>query len=251
MHYQATKIKPQMKEQLTLYRALQTESLPAEEINNEKLSIPPLGFALAQVQGIYILAENENGLVIVDMHAAHERLLYEKMKKTFAGNNTVPHSGRKHVEVNSEIGSRLSQQLLLVPLTLQFSEREANLIEAELSFFLELGFKVERIGKESIIIREVPSLLAEGPVDQLIRDIVSDLLTYGKSTRVEENINHLLGTLACHSAIRAHHRLTIPEMNELLRNMEVTEHSSQCNHGRPTCVQLTLEELDKLFLRGR
>ena len=114
-----------------------------------------------------------------------------------------------------------------------------------------LGFSVERIGKETIAVREVPQLLADGPIEQLIRDIITDLLEHGVSTRAQENIHRLLGTLACHTAVRARHQLTVPEMNALLRDMEKTDHSGQCNHGRPTCVKLSLSELDKLFLRGQ
>ncbi len=198
----------------------------------EREEIAPLGFAIAQLQGIYILAENDAGLVIVDMHAAHERILYEQMKASLSQHN-------------------MPKQCLLMPLTLTLSEREADCVEHEIEFFHQIGFQVERIAKETIAIREVPQLLAEGPLDQLVRDIISDLLAHGKSLRAQENFHKLLATLACHSAIRANRHMTIPEMNALLRHMEKTDHSGQCNHGRPTTVCLSLEELDKLFLRGR
>jgi DNA mismatch repair protein MutL len=194
--------------------------------------LPRLGFALGQLKGIYILAQNEHGLIIVDMHAAHERIVYEKMKLAFA---------RERIHI----------QTLLVPITLMVSEREGDLVEDKINFFSSLGFNVKRSGKESLIVRSVPQILAKGKIDQLIRDIISDLLNHGESVRAQDAINHLLGTLACHTALRAKDDLTIPEMNAVLREMEKTEHSSQCNHGRPTCVQLTLEDLDKLFLRGR
>ncbi|TAK76774.1 MAG: DNA mismatch repair endonuclease MutL [Gammaproteobacteria bacterium] len=217
-----------VQEQLALYRTLHEETpLPLKQEQDV-----PLGFALGQLQGIYILAENEQGLVIIDMHAAHERILYEKMKEALA----------QHV---------MPKQLLLMPLTLTLSEREADCVEQEMDLFQQLGFQVERIAKETIAVREVPQLLAEGPIAQLIRDIITDLLSHGKSLRVEENMHRLLSTLACHSAIRAHRRMSLPEMNALLRQMEKTDHSGQCNHGRPTTLQLSLEDLDKLFLRGR
>ncbi len=214
-----------IREQLALYQTLQQE--PAEIIK-----APPLGYAIAQLQGIYILAENEKGLVMIDMHAAHERIVYEKMKEAFAEKNML-------------------MQTLLVPHTLNLSEREANCVEQQQNFFHELGFEVERMAKETIVVRAVAQLLAEGPVEQLVRDIITDLLEHGASNRAQEKVNRLLGTLACHSAVRAKRRLTMPEMNALLRDMEKTDHSGQCNHGRPTCVELSMQELDALFLRGR
>ena len=215
-------------EQLTLYRSLCEDMTP---IQNE-LNHPPLGDALGQLHGIYILAENTEGLVLVDMHAAHERIVYEKMKAAYV-QQTIP------------------TQLLLIPITIVLSEREADLVESEQSFFQTLGFCVARMSKEHIVIREVPQWLADGPIEQLIRDILADLVEHGESARVEEHIFHLLGTLACHHAIRAKRRLTLPEMNALLREIEYTKHSGQCNHGRPTVRQLSLTDLDKLFLRGR
>ncbi len=234
--YRPESIKPSVvQEQFALYQILQEEPVKAGDplqVVSQVSAIPPLGFAIAQIQGVYILAENEHGLVMVDMHAAHERIVYEKMKTSYA-NQQMP------------------IQTLLVPVTMHISEREADQVEQSIEFFLQLGFNIARMGKESIVIREVPQWLAEGPMDQLVRDIITDLLTHGESARANEHIYRLLGTLACHSAVRAKRRLTIPEMNALLRNMEQTDHSGQCNHGRPTTVQLSLEELDKLFMRGR
>jgi DNA mismatch repair protein MutL len=219
-----------VQENLVLYRALGAEGSAA--VIEEVATTAPLGYAIGQLHGIYIFAENEQGLVMIDMHAAHERVLYEKMKAAFAQ-------------------QKMRTQTMLVPLTLALSEREADQVEQYSSFFYSLGFAVDRISKESIAIREVPQLLAEGPIEQLIRDIIADLLEHGESSRVQDNINRLLGTLACHSSVRARRRLTIPEMNALLREMEKTDHSGQCNHGRPTTMQLSLGELDKLFMRGK
>ncbi len=215
-----------VQEQLAIYRTLHEEA-PAQQNQS-----PPLGYALGQVHGIYILAENEQGLVMIDMHAAHERIVYEKMK-------------------SAHEKQQMPVQTLLVPLSITLSEREADAAEHAPEVFQQLGFKVERMGKETIVIREVPQLLANGPTEQLIRDIIADLLEHGESTRVQETINRLLGTLACHSSVRAHRKLTIPEMNALLRDMEKTDHSGSCNHGRPTTLQLSMDDLDKLFMRGR
>ncbi len=218
-----------IQEQLAIYRTLHDDVQSESTVHTQ---IPPLGYALGQLQHIYILAENAQGLVMIDMHAAHERIVYEKMKQALANQD-------------------LAVQSLLVPLTLTLSEREADCAEQHADLFLQLGFTVERLSKETLVVRAVPQLLAKGPIEQLLRDIVTDILEHGKSSRAQENIHRLLGTLACHSAVRAHHKLTLPEMNALLREMEKTDHSGQCNHGRPTCVELSLQELDKLFLRGR
>jgi DNA mismatch repair protein MutL len=222
----ATAAAPRIQEELQIYAQLHadTPTQPAQ--------VPSLGYAMGQLKGIYILAENEAGLVMVDMHAAHERIVYEQMKTAYA---------RQQMPI----------QTLLVPRTLNVTEREADCVEREAEFFAGLGFTAECMSKETVAVRAVPQLLANGPVEQLLRDIISDLLEQGKSSRAEENINRLLGTLACHTAVRANHKLTIPEMNAVLRDMERTDHSGQCNHGRPTCVRLSLQELDKLFLRGR
>lgn len=216
-----------MQSELKLYQHLHAPIAEPVTITN-----PPLGFALGQVHNIYILAENENGLVMIDMHAAHERVVYEKMKTAMQQQN-------------------LSIQTLLVPLTFTLTEKEANAVEEAENLFLQFGFTVERVSQTNIAVRAVPSLLAEGPIEQLIRDMISDWMTHGESVRAEEQINRLLGTMACHSAVRAKRRLTVPEMNALLREMEKTDHSGQCNHGRPTTLNLSMQELDKLFMRGR
>lgn len=203
---------------------------PVKKDGNE--SVPPLGYALAQLKGIYILAENAGGLVLVDMHAAHERVLYEQFKQTSATQGIV-------------------SQPLLVPLTISCSEREANALESQAELLKRLGLTIERLSHESIVVREVPEMLRNSNVDQLIRDIAADLLTHDNSRRLEDHFEYILGEVACHSAIQANRKLTIPEMNALLRSMEATPHCSQCVHGRPTTMQLSLAELDKMFLRGR
>jgi len=194
--------------------------------------IPPLGYALAQLKGVYILAENAEGMVLVDMHAAHERITYERMKA-------------------AREGEGLRSQPLLVPQSLAVSEREADCAEQRAAVFSELGLSVERASTESLVVRELPVMLANSQVEQLVRDVIADLLEYGSSDRIAAHINEILSTMACHGSVRANRRLTIPEMNALLRDMEATERSGQCNHGRPTWVQVGLAELDKWFLRGR
>ena len=194
--------------------------------------IPPLGFAIAQLKGIFILAENSHGLIVVDMHAAHERITYEQMKQAFEDQT-------------------LASQPLLVPESLALSQREADIVEAHYGLFEQLGFSIERVALESVIVREIPAILRGSKVEGLLRDVVSDLLEHGTSQRIREHINEILSTMACHGSVRANRKLSIPEMNGLLRDMEITERSGQCNHGRPTWSQLTLDQLDKLFLRGQ
>ena len=201
--------------------------VPAEEGE-----IPPLGFAVAQLKGIYILAENEAGLIVVDMHAAHERITYERMKSA-----------------RDEEG--IQAQPLLVPVSLALSEKEADCAENYASVFLNLGFELQRVAAESVIIRQIPVFLASADAEMLVRDVISDLLQYGTSDRIMNHIDDILSTMACHGSVRANRRLSIPEMNALLRDMERTERSGQCNHGRPTWTAMSLAELDKLFLRGR
>ena len=225
----------EVKEQIAAYGALhpQTQTTPVNEtVRAEEQGVPPLGYAVAQLHGVYILAENAEGLVVVDMHAAHERITYERMKQT------------------REQGGVISQPLL-VPVTLQVSEQEARLAEEHQAVFAQLGMRVERIGPDTLVIRELPALLCEADVTQLVRDVLADLATHGASARIEEHLNEIMATMACHGAVRAHRKLSLPEMNGLLRDMERTERSGQCNHGRPTWVQLRMDELDKLFLRGR
>ncbi len=201
-------------------------------LSSDESEVPPLGFAVAQLHGIYILAQNEAGLVLVDMHAAHERITYEWMKQTF-----------------NEGG--VKSQPLLVPLSIAVNQKEAALTEEYANLFVSLGFEVQRIAPETIVVREVPTLLCDADIETLVRDVLADINTYGESVRVQERSNEVLATMACHGSVRANRSLTLPEMNALLRDMERTERSGQCNHGRPTWAQMTLAELDKLFLRGR
>lgn len=218
-----------VREQLAGYRDLYAVN---ESTPNESSEVPPLGYALAQLQGIYILAENAHGLVLIDMHAAHERITYERMK-------------------NARTGEGIRAQPLLVPRALAVSTREADCAEHSAAVFASFGVSIERAGPESLLIREVPILLRDADVEQLVRDVLADLLEHGSSDRIEAHSNEILATMACHGAVRANRKLSVTEMNALLRDMEDTERSGQCNHGRPTWVQLSLSELDKLFLRGR
>jgi DNA mismatch repair protein MutL len=194
--------------------------------------IPPLGFAIAQLHGIYILAQNQHGLIIVDMHAAHERITYEHMK-TACDTQSV------------------KAQPLLVPLSLAVSEAEADCAEQQASALQELGFAIERVAAESLVVRQVPVILARSNIEQLVRDVLSDVREHGQSERISAYRDELLATMACHGAVRANRQLSTTEMNALLRDMEHTERSGQCNHGRPTWVYQSLADLDKLFLRGR
>ncbi len=227
----------QLQEQTQVYGALHgaAPSMPmAGEVDEHtgEVVVPPLGYAVAQLHGIYILAENQQGLVLVDMHAAHERIVYEQMK-------TALH----------EQGVRA--QPLLVPLSMAVSSREADHVESCQAVFAELGFVIDRSGAENLIVRQVPSVLQNADVERLVRDVLADVVTYGSSDRIRAAHNELLATMACHGAVRANRKLSIPEMNALLRDMERTERSGQCNHGRPTWTQLSLAELDKLFMRGQ
>ena len=204
------------------------QPLPGED----REDLPPLGFAIAQLHGIYILAQNAQGLIVVDTHAAHERITYERLK----------------VAVDQQ---GIQSQPLLVPETLHVSEREADAAEQYADEFKLLGVELARMSPESLMIRQIPVLLQQANVGQLITDMLGDLIEHGASDRILAHRNELLSTMACHGSVRANRKLTIPEMNALLRDMEDTERSGQCNHGRPTWTQMTMPELDKLFMRGR
>jgi DNA mismatch repair protein MutL len=201
------------------------ESIPRADV------AAPLGYAIAQLHGVYILAQSAEGMVLVDMHAAHERVMYEGMKKLLTG--------------------QTAQQQLLVPEILHVAPVQAEAAETHAAEFAALGFVVTRLAPDQIALRAVPSLLADRDPASVVRDVLSDLVETGHSRRVEESINHLLATMACHAAVRAQRNLTVPEMNSLLREMERTERADQCNHGRPTWVRLSLNDLDRLFMRGR
>lgn len=206
----------------------QPEGLP--ETSDE--SIPPLGYAVAQIHGVYILAQNTNGLVIVDMHAAHERITYEHMKR-----------------VSDTEG--MKKQPLLVPLSLTLSEKECVVAMDSRDELDALGFELQQASEESLVVRSVPAILAKSNIEGLVKDVISDLVELGSSNRIQQHRDELLSTMACHGSVRANRRLTIPEMNGLLRDMEETERSGQCNHGRPTWTEMSMHALDSLFLRGQ
>ncbi len=194
--------------------------------------VPPLGFALAQLHGVYVLAENAHGLVLVDMHAAHERISYERLKAERA-QGAIP------------------AQQLLVPISINVSAAEADAAELRVQDFLSLGIELRRLGPQRIAINRVPRVLDGADVATLVSDVLAEFVLIGDSRQLQETENEILATMACHGAVRANRRLGLAEMNALLRQMEATERSGQCNHGRPTWTQLSMNELDRLFLRGR
>ncbi|MGD9152920.1 MAG: DNA mismatch repair endonuclease MutL [Gammaproteobacteria bacterium] len=222
-----TKIPLQARESVSAYKNLYAET-PIKENNIGH----PLGFTIAQLHDTYILSQNENGLIIVDMHAAHERIVYEKLKKSFE---------KETIKI----------QPLLIPLRINLSEKEVTIAVEHAKLFQQLGIELACMGVDTIVVRTVPSLLRNADVEQLTRDVISDLIEYGNSSRIYENINKIFATMACHGSVRANRKMTIPEMNALLRDLENTERGGQCNHGRPTWTQLTMEQLGKLFLRGK
>ena len=203
-----------------------------QSIPDTQPGMPPLGYAIAHLHSIYILSETEKGIILVDAHAAHERVTYERLKKQY-------HQGV------------VPSQPLLLPLKIQVSDSEADLVEQEHEFFSSLGFEINRTGPEAIVLRATPALLGREDMDALIRDILADIVTHGMSRRVLEKSNEILATMACHGSVRAKRKLTVNEMNSLLRDMEQTERIGQCNHGRPTWIELSTSDLDKFFLRGQ
>ncbi|MDA0977667.1 MAG: DNA mismatch repair endonuclease MutL [Proteobacteria bacterium] len=220
-------------ERMSAYQGLfsRDDSVPVLP-DSDDVTLPPLGYAVAQLHGVFILAENASGLVLVDMHAAHERITYERMKTSCDAEG-------------------IRSQPLLVPISIAVSEQEADLVEELAAEISTLGMEIERASEESVIVRAVPTLLAKSDVEQLIRDVLSDLAEFGETRRVQEHRDEILSTMACHGSVRANRRLTLPEMNALLRDMEATERSGQCNHGRPTWCEMGLAELDGLFMRGK
>ncbi|MCX2524690.1 DNA mismatch repair endonuclease MutL [Larsenimonas rhizosphaerae] len=193
---------------------------------------PPLGYAVAQLHGVYILSQTERGMVVVDMHAAHERITYERMKQQW-------------------LSGQLQAQPLLVPVSMAAAAPQLEVAEQEAEAFERLGVVLEPGGPETLLVRQVPALLGKADVESLVRDMLVELERFGRSDRIEAHLNEILSTMACHGSIRANRRLTLPEMNALLRDMEHTERSGQCNHGRPTWTELSMTQLDKLFLRGQ
>lgn len=237
----------QVREQISGYQRISesafradpmTVSLGSESANGEPTEnlgddqIPPLGYALAQLKGIYILAENAQGLVLVDMHAAHERITYEHLKHAMDA-------------------ATIQQQPLLVPVTIQVSETEVLAWQQQPDLFVKLGLEVEQLDSQVLVVRAVPDVLVNADVSQLVRDVLSDLVAHEHSTRIEESVHEILSSMACHGSVRANRLLSIAEMNALLRDMEATERSGQCNHGRPTWVQMSLAQLDGWFKRGQ
>jgi DNA mismatch repair protein MutL len=219
-----------VQEYVPLYRRLHAPVEPAP--GADAAAIPPLGYALAQLSGVYVLAENRDGLIIVDMHAAHERITYERLKAALGDD-------------------KLKSQTLLVPVTIDVAPREADLAEEFAPDLEGLGFALVRRGPQQIAVQAIPLLLDGADAVPLVRDLLSDLADNKGAARVEAVVNELLATMACHAAVRANRRLTVAEMNALLREMERTERSEACNHGRPTWTQVSLADLDRLFLRGQ
>ncbi len=219
-----------VEEVINTYASLypKTESV-AQPVESEA---KPLGQAIAHLHNIYILAETPTGIILVDTHAAHERVTYERLKQQY------------------QKGSIPSQPLLL-PIKIKVSAAEADLAEQEYDFFTTLGFELNRSGPETLVLRSIPVLLGNTDLETLVRDVLSDMSEHGMSQRIQEKSNEILATVACHGAVRARRRLTIDEMNALLRDMEQTERIGQCNHGRPTWISLSTQELDKFFLRGQ
>ena len=229
MHLPSAPTPSAVRDSLAAYRAMAATPATAADAPDD---VPPLGYAVAQLGGIYILAENREGLVVVDMHAAHERIVYEKLKRGFEDRGLV-------------------RQPLLVPETVAVAESEADLVEESGVMLAELGLVVDRSGPTSLTVREVPALLKGADAEALLRDVLADLAEAGSSSRVADVADDYLATMACHHSVRANRQLSLDEMNALLREMEVTERADQCNHGRPTWTMITLADLDRLFLRGR
>ena len=226
---------PTVAETISAYASLYPEESVVQKqqpLQTPTQDTPPLGYAIAHLHNIYILAETPKGIILVDAHAAHERVTYERLKKQY------------------QLGA-IPRQPLLLPIKIKVSSAEADLAEQEHEFFGSLGFELNRSGPETIILRSTPALLGTIDKEQLIRDVLADITEHGMSQRIQEQSNQLLATIACHGAVRARRRLGIDEMNALLRDMEQTERIGQCNHGRPTWIELSTNDLDKFFMRGQ
>ncbi|MDD5410613.1 MAG: DNA mismatch repair endonuclease MutL [Methylobacter sp.] len=221
----------QVEEQIQAYASLYRAPELVQELTQSQV-VQPLGHAIAHLHNIYILSETPNGVILVDAHAAHERVTYERLKQQYQ-NGAVP------------------SQPLLLPIKIKVSAAEADLAEQEHEFFNTLGFEINRSGPETIVLRSIPVLLGNTDMEALIRDVLADMTEHGMSQRIQEKSNEILATVACHGSVRAHRRLSIDEMNALLRDMEQTERIGQCNHGRPTWIELSTHDLDKFFLRGQ
>jgi DNA mismatch repair enzyme (predicted ATPase) len=220
----------QVEEAIQAYAALYPKSEPVAQptLPNAR----PLGQAIAHLHNVYILSETPTGIILVDAHAAHERVTYERLKQQYQ-NGSVP------------------SQPLLLPIKIKVSAAEADLAEQADEFFNTLGFEINRSGPETVVLRSIPVLLSNTDMETLIRDVLADINEHGMSRRIQEKSNEILAKVACHGSVRAHRRLTVEEMNALLRDMEQTERIGQCNHGRPTWVELSTHDLDKFFLRGQ
>ncbi|MXS84948.1 DNA mismatch repair endonuclease MutL [Nitrosomonas sp. HPC101] len=203
-----------------------------EKAGSENPAIPPLGFALGQLLGVYILAQNQKGLVIVDMHAAHERIVYEQLK--------------------SQLDQQaLSTQRLLIPVTFHADSLDIATVEENQFLLQQLGFEITTLSAATLAVRAIPAMLQSADAEKLMCDLLDEIRNGDPGQLLTARRNELLATMACHGAVRANRLLTLPEMNELLRKMEVTERSDQCNHGRPTWFEISLAELDKMFMRGK
>lgn len=209
-----------------------TKAIDPDVGDSQSEEYPMLGYAIAQLHGVYVLAQDREGLIVVDMHAAHERITYEKLKRDW-DDRQIP------------------RQQLLLPVTLQLSSAEVATVAQYSELLEEAGFEVDILGGETVAVRQAPQALAEADIAALLRDVIADLAEFGELDRIRAHIDELLSTMACHGSVRANRRLTLPEMNALLRQMEETERSGQCNHGRPTWTRITLKELDKWFKRGQ
>ena len=221
-----------VREQLQPYGQMLDTAWPEGEALPEGEDVPPLGYAVAQLHGVFILAQNAHGLIIVDMHAAHERITYERLKQATDAEG-------------------LKMQPLLVPVSVVMSEKECLMAEEHSAQLADFGFELQRVSDESIMVRSIPAMLRKENAGQLVRDVLADLAEYGTTARIQQHRDELLSTMACHGSVRANRRLSIPEMNALLRDMEATERSGQCNHGRPTWTEQSIDELNKLFMRGQ
>ncbi|MDP3589380.1 MAG: DNA mismatch repair protein MutL, partial [Methylobacter sp.] len=222
-----------VEEAIQAYASLYPKPEPVDQSTEPtQAEARPLGHAIAHLHNIYILSETPTGIILVDAHAAHERVTYERLKQQYQ-NGAVP------------------SQPLLLPIKITVSAAEADLAEDEHEFFQTMGFELNRSGPETIVLRSIPVLLGNADMETLIRDVLADLTEHGMSQRIQEKSNEILAKAACHGSVRAHRRLTVDEMNALLRDMEQTERIGQCNHGRPTWVELSTHDLDKFFLRGQ